>query len=104
MYMAEDDVVHGAQSVVWFTYWTPDPRAAGMRWRGGAIDYTGTSTTRRDTLAAIDRELLALAHWLREANGIEHYGDDPPAGSRLAPLPQSPPIPQRFRYAVSGRP
>jgi len=103
-YMAEEAVVHGAQSVVWFTYWTPDPRAAGMRWRGGAIDYAGTSTTRRDTLAAIDHELLALAHWLGEANELEHYGDDLAAGSGLAPLRESLAIRQRFVYEFSGGP
>jgi len=103
-YMAEEAVVHGARAIVWFTYWTPDPRDAAQRWRGGAVDYAGTSTTRRDTLAVIDHELLALAHWLGEANELEHYGDDLAADSSLAPLRGSLTIRRRFVYEFAGGP
>jgi hypothetical protein len=40
-YLAAESIAHGARGIVWFTWWTPDPRESGQHWRGGAIAYDG---------------------------------------------------------------
>jgi hypothetical protein len=62
-YLALEALGHGATAVVWFTYWTPDPREEPWRWKGGAIEYDGRVSARFDTLAALNRKVRRVAAW-----------------------------------------
>lgn len=62
-YAAMQALGHGATSLVWFTYWTPNPQEEPERWHGGAIEYDGRVSARHDTLAALDRVVRRVAAW-----------------------------------------
>ncbi|MEO6463673.1 MAG: hypothetical protein ABIP29_11415 [Candidatus Eisenbacteria bacterium] len=62
-YAAMQALGHGATSLVWFTYWTPNPREEPSFWHGGAVEYDARSSARHDTLAALDRVVRRVAAW-----------------------------------------
>lgn len=82
-YQAMQALAHGASSLVWFTYWTPNPREEPMFWHGGAIEYDGRVSGRHDTLAALDRLARRVAAWRGSRPMlVVHAGGGLPQGMR----------------------
>ena len=89
-YLAAEAVAHGASGVIWFTYWTPNPREEGMFWRGGATEYDGTPSARADTLREVNAHTRAIVAALRSRPyAVVHLGGAWPRGSTLINLPIS---------------
>jgi hypothetical protein len=83
-YVAAEAVAHGAIGIIWFTYWTPNPREAGMRWNGGAVAYDGTPGARADTLRLVSDRARALAHDFPPGpHSVAHFGGAWPRGALL---------------------
>jgi hypothetical protein len=83
-YLAAEAIVHGARGLIWFTYWTPNPREAGMEWKGGAVEYDGTRSPRADTLGAVNERARRLSwQFTRWPIAIAHFGGSWPRGATL---------------------
>jgi len=88
-YLAAESIAHGARGIVWFTWWTPNPRGPEGPWLGGAIEYDGTPTPRADTLAMVNTRARALARQFLARNGdlasvrVAHLGGGMPTGSLI---------------------
>ncbi len=84
-YQAAEAIAHGAGGIIWFTYWTPNPREVGIEWKGGAIEYDGTPSPRLEMLRLANEKARALA---REFQGrsfaVAHRGGAFPRGAPLS--------------------
>ena len=82
-YAAMEALAHGASSLVWFTYWTPNPREEPMFWHGGAVEYDGRVSARHDTLAALGGVARRVAAWRGPRPMlVVHAGGGLPPGMR----------------------
>ncbi len=87
-YQAMEALAHGASGIVWFTYWTPNPREEPYRWHDGVVDYDGRPTAQYERVRELNRDVRALARFLGGRPLVaSHHGGAWPRGS---PVPRGP--------------
>jgi hypothetical protein len=80
-YQAMEAIAHGASGIVWFTYWTPDPKE-NWHWKDGMLTYDGDRTYQYETVRAVNVEARTLGQWLGgRPTQVAHFGEGLPPGA-----------------------
>lgn len=85
-YLVAESIAHGAAGIIWFTYWTPSPREEGMWWKGGAVPYDGSASSRADTLRLANVRARSLDEYFQfqgARTAVAHLGGAWPHGATL---------------------
>lgn len=81
-YQAMEALAHGACGIVWFTYWSPNPREEPYLWRDGVVDYEGRPTGQYDPIRGLNEDVKELARFLAGRPLVaSHLGGAWPRGS-----------------------
>ncbi|MGH7726588.1 MAG: hypothetical protein ACREOU_14265 [Candidatus Eiseniibacteriota bacterium] len=87
-YQAMEALAHGACGIIWFTYWTPNPREEPYRWHDGVVDYDGRPTSQYEAIRALNLEIRTFARFIDgRPLTARHLGGSWPRGS---PVPRGP--------------